>query len=172
MEQIERVKKITNAWEPELCRRSVNREARVNMEIYHEGAAEPERHKTSMARAVEYIRSMAAVMDIKALLRDDLEAMNVYMNEVTQEVFSSFDSGTKPSRNAPERFYHGFVLGLLVDLQGKYLITSNRESGFGRYDVMLEPKNLEEDDAIIYIHIRRREKKEQAVAINKALSLD
>ncbi|WP_415945088.1 hypothetical protein [Selenomonas montiformis] len=70
MEQIERVKKITNAWEPELCRRSVNREARVNMEIYHEGAAEPERHKTSMARAVEYIRSMAAVMDIKALLRD------------------------------------------------------------------------------------------------------
>ncbi|MGN0415390.1 MAG: AAA family ATPase [Agathobacter sp.] len=85
----------------------------------------------------------------KALLQGDVEAMNVYMNEVTQEVFSSFDSGSKPSRNAPERFYHGFVLGLIVDLQDRYLITSNRESGFGRYDVMLEPKKPKEDDAII-----------------------
>ena len=48
----------------------------------------------------------------------------------------------------PERFYHGFVLGLLVDLQGRYSVTSNRESGFGRYDVMLEPLN-EKDDAIL-----------------------
>lgn len=86
---------------------------------------------------------------LKALLQGDLEAMNAYMNEVTQEVFSSFDSGTKPSRNAPERFYHGFVLGLLVDLQGRYIITSNRESGFGRYDVMMEPRNPKQDDAII-----------------------
>ena len=86
---------------------------------------------------------------LKALLQGDLEAMNVYMNEVTEEVFSSFDSGKKPSRNAPERFYHGFVLGLIVDLQGRYIITSNRESGFGRYDVMLEPRNPNEDDAII-----------------------
>ena len=85
----------------------------------------------------------------KALLQGDVEAMNVYMNEVTQAVFSSFDSGSKPSRNAPERFYHEFVLGLIVDLQDRYLITSNRESGFGRYDVMLEPKKPKEDDAII-----------------------
>lgn len=70
MEQIERVKKITNAWEPELCRCPVNGEAEVNMDIYHDGAKEPERHKTNMAHAVDYISSMAAVMDIKALLRD------------------------------------------------------------------------------------------------------
>ncbi|MBQ1867763.1 MULTISPECIES: hypothetical protein [Selenomonas] len=70
MEQIERIKKITNAWEPELCRYPVNREAKVNMDIYHEGAIEPERHKISMARAIDYISSMAAVMDIKAMLRD------------------------------------------------------------------------------------------------------
>ena len=86
---------------------------------------------------------------IKAMLQNDIKAMNAYMNQVTEEVFSSFDSGKKPSRNAPERFYHGFVLGLLVDLQGRYIITSNRESGFGRYDVMLEPRNPNEDDAII-----------------------
>ena len=69
MEQIERVKKITNAWEPELCRRSVNRDEKVCMDIYHAGAIEPERHKITMARAVDYISSMAAVMDIKSMLR-------------------------------------------------------------------------------------------------------
>ena len=86
---------------------------------------------------------------IKAMLIGDTKAMNAYMNEVTMSVFSSFDTGTRPSRNAPERFYHGFVLGLIVDLQNRYNITSNRESGFGRYDVMLEPRNPAEDDAII-----------------------
>ncbi len=86
---------------------------------------------------------------IKAMLQDDIEAMNAYMNRVVLYTFSYFDTGNHPSGEEPERFYHGFVLGLIVDLQGKYLITSNRESGFGRYDVMLEPRNPKEDDAII-----------------------
>lgn len=84
---------------------------------------------------------------IEALLDDDVESMNEYMNEVSEVMFSSFDTGTRPSRSAPERFYHGFVLGLMVDLQGRYVITSNRESGLGRYDIMLEP--LQDDNAII-----------------------
>lgn len=86
---------------------------------------------------------------LKALLRGDLEEMNAYMSRVTEETFSSFDTGNRPSRTAePERFYHGFVLGLLAELRGRYTLTSNRESGFGRYDVMLEPLG-EADDAII-----------------------
>ncbi len=86
---------------------------------------------------------------IKALLQDDRKAMNVYMNKVTLATFSYFDTGRKLSEAAePERFYHGFVLGLMVDLSEKYGITSNRESGFGRYDVMLEPHD-KNDDAII-----------------------
>ena len=68
---------------------------------------------------------------------------------VARDTFSYFDTGRKPSEEEPEHFYHGFVLGLMVDLQDRYVITSNRESGFGRYDVMLEPKRLKEDDAII-----------------------
>ncbi len=77
---------------------------------------------------------------IRALLLDDKKAMNVYMNRTALATFSSFDAGRRPSETAePERFYHGFVLGLMVDLAGRYRITSNRESGFGRYDVMLEP---------------------------------
>lgn len=86
---------------------------------------------------------------IKAMLLDNLKAMNVYMNRVALNTFSSFDTGIRPSGSEPERFYHGFVLGLMMELQGRYIITSNRESGFGRYDVMLEPKNPALDDAIL-----------------------
>ena len=91
---------------------------------------------------------------IKALLLGDLDAMNLYMNRVALATFSSFDAGVKPSEEAePEKFYHGFVLGLMVDLADQYIITSNRESGFGRYDIQMEPRNREGDaggkDAII-----------------------
>ena len=85
---------------------------------------------------------------VKALLLGDLDAMNEYMNTVSAVTFSSFDTGKNPSRQEPERFYHSFVLGLMVDLSGRYVLTSNRESGFGRYDVMLEPLQ-EPDDAFI-----------------------
>ncbi|MCM1231118.1 MAG: ATP-binding protein [Muribaculum sp.] len=85
---------------------------------------------------------------IKALLLGDIEAMNVYMNRVTQEMFSYFDTGRNPY-SEPERFYHGFVLGLMVELAGRYTVMSNRESGFGRYDVMLELRDAARDDAMI-----------------------
>lgn len=86
---------------------------------------------------------------VKSLLSNDIKAMNAYMNRVALSTFSYFDTGKRPSLDQPERFYHGFVLGLIVDLQDRYIITSNRESGFGRYDVMLEPKKPQEDDALI-----------------------
>lgn len=86
---------------------------------------------------------------VKSLLSNDIKAMNAYMNRVALSTFSYFDTGKRPSLDQPERFYHGFVLGLIVDLQDRYIITSNRESGLGRYDVMLEPKKPQEDDAII-----------------------
>lgn len=86
---------------------------------------------------------------IKALLLGDVDAMNTYMNRVTAEIFSYFDTGRKLSEAEPERFYHGFVLGLMVELGDRYIITSNRESGFGRYDVMLEPRAQKEEDAMI-----------------------
>ena len=79
----------------------------------------------------------------------NLKAMNEYMNDVALSTFSYFDTGKNPSRQEPERFYHGFVLGLIVDLQEKYVVTSNRESGFGRYDIMIEPKDVKSDTAFI-----------------------
>lgn len=79
---------------------------------------------------------------VKALLEDDLKGMNICMNRVAMAMFSYFDTGKHSSAHTePERFYHGFVLGLLVELSDRYVITSNRESGFGRYDVMVEPKD-------------------------------
>lgn len=76
---------------------------------------------------------------VKALLLGDVKSMNHYMNRVALKTFSYFDTGKAPSEAEPERFYHGFVLGLIVELNGRYIVTSNRESGFGRYDVVLEP---------------------------------
>lgn len=79
---------------------------------------------------------------IRALLQGSIKQMNLYMNDVALDTFSTFDTGSRPSaRTQPERFYHGFVLGLLVDLREEYLLKSNRESDFGRYDVMLIPKD-------------------------------
>lgn len=86
---------------------------------------------------------------IRAMLLDDVKRMNFYMNEVALRTFSFFDSGNAPSASEPERFYHGFVLGLMVDLSDRYIITSNRESGFGRYDVMLEPLNCQDPAFIL-----------------------
>ena len=86
---------------------------------------------------------------IKAMFLGDLKAMNAYMNKVALTIFSYFDTGKRPTGQEPERFYHGFVLGLMVDLQADYIITSNRESGFGRYDVVIEPKNKEKNPAVI-----------------------
>ena len=100
---------------------------------------------------------------IKALLLGDVDAMNEYMNRVALQTFSFFDAGKRIGdyeKAEPERFYHGFVLGMMVELRERYVITSNRESGFGRYDIILEPLS-EKDDAIIIefkIYNGRREK--------------
>lgn len=106
---------------------------------------------------------------IRALLLDDIRAMNVYMNKVTEEMFSSFDTGKKPSEKRPENFYHGFVLGLMVELADKYVITSNRESGFGRYDVMLEPKRAEDDAIIVEFKVQEEDEKELSDTVAEAL---
>lgn len=82
---------------------------------------------------------------VDTLLSGDVWAMNETMNALTQSVFSFFDTNAEQ----PEKFYHGFVLGLLVTLKDRFIITSNRESGFGRYDVILEPRDKAKDEAFI-----------------------
>lgn len=124
---------------------------------------------------------------IKALLIDDIKAMNSYMNRVAMNTFSYFDTGKNPSETEPERFYHGFVLGMIVELADRYLITSNREmqleraSSFRRYDVMLEPRTVsrtlsgttpltaENDAVIIEFKVQDEDEKELSDTVQKAL---
>ena len=86
---------------------------------------------------------------VRSLLKGNLKEMNAYMNDVALKMFSFFDTGKNPSRSEPERFYHGFVLGLIVDLGKEYEVLSNRESGYGRYDVMIAPKDVKQGEAFI-----------------------
>lgn len=100
---------------------------------------------------------------VKAMFIGDVDAMNEYMNRVALQTFSYFDTGDRASGAEPERFYHGFVLGLLVDLQDRYYVKSNRESGFGRYDVMLEPKHSGQENAVILEFKARSTRKEKSL---------
>ena len=108
---------------------------------------------------------------INAMLNGDIESMNEYMNRVTRGVISYFDTGKTPSDEEPERFYHGLVLGLMVDQVDNYILNSNRESGYGRYDIMLEPidKTNEKYPGIVIefkvINPRKESSLEETVAV-------
>lgn len=107
---------------------------------------------------------------IKALLLNDVDYMNEFMNDIALVSFSNFDTAKSVSRNdAPERFYHGFVLGLMVELDGRYEIRSNRESGFGRYDIIMKPSDKEKDCAYIIefkVHKPKREEDLEETLVN------
>lgn len=113
---------------------------------------------------------------VKAMLLDDVEAMNEFMNKIALQSFSSFDTGKSASKqDDPERFYHGFVLGLMVGLEGRFVITSNKESGFGRYDIMLKPTDRQRDLAyIIEFKVRKpkREKNLEATVANALAQIE
>lgn len=113
---------------------------------------------------------------IKAMLLDDVDSMNEFMNDIALASFSNFDvSKSASSKDAPERFYHGFVLGLIVDLADRFTIKSNRESGFGRYDIMLKPHNQEKDCAYIIefkVHKPRKEKDLEQTLANALLQIE
>ena len=72
---------------------------------------------------------------LENLVKNNLIDFSKYFREFIEKVTSYYDFADKE----PERVYHALVLGMMVNLQSKYRITSNRESGFGRYDIMLHP---------------------------------
>ena len=109
---------------------------------------------------------------IKSLLNNDLKGMNYYMNKVALATFSYFDTGKNPSETLePERFYHGFVLGLIVELSDRYEVKSNRESGFGRYDVMIIPLNKSEKAIVLEFKVHENdEEKTLEETVSSALA--
>lgn len=77
---------------------------------------------------------------IKALLSNDIDKFNNNLSKLVEETISYFDKGNKENL---ESFYHGLVLGIVAELRDKFVIRSNRESGYGRYDVLIESKTRE-----------------------------
>ena len=97
---------------------------------------------------------------VAAVFSGDVDEMNYYMNRVALETFSFFDVEGDNADSEPERFYHGFVLGLMVEQSENYEIRSNRESGLGRYDIMMIPKKSTLPAIVIEfkVHNPRKEK--------------
>ena len=87
--------------------------------------------------------------DLRSILKDlvelNLEEFEMKFTVLVREMFSYMDVG----ENTAENFYHAFVLGMLVGLKDTYYVNSNRESGFGRYDIMLEPHDKSKNSFIM-----------------------
>ena len=105
----------------------------------------------------------------RAMLQGDPETMEEYLNDIMLATMSSFDGGMIPSDKVPESFYHGLVLGLLVEQSHQYEIRSNRESGYGRYDVMMIPRGDDLPAVILefkLFSVKRGEKSLEDTATN------
>lgn len=98
----------------------------------------------------------------EALLKHKIEEVNDFLLDISYTSMSYFDIAKRPSERAPENFYHGLVLGLIVSLKDRYRIVSNRESGRGRYDIAMYPKR-EDDDAFLLEFKVLDEKKEKSL---------
>ena len=96
--------------------------------------------------------------NIKTILKDlitlNFEEFEEKFKILVKEMFSYMDVG----ENTAENFYHAFVLGMLVALKDSYVVNSNRESGMGRYDIMLEPKDKTANSFIMEFKVFKEEK--------------
>ena len=106
----------------------------------------------------DWFRNKVIGNDLKSILKD-LVTLNIEEYEekfkiLVREMFSYMDVG----ENTAENFYHAFVLGMLVGLKDSYYVNSNRESGMGRYDIMLEPKDKNGNSFIMEFKVYKEEK--------------
>ena len=91
---------------------------------------------------------------LKDLVTLKLDEFEQKFKVLVRQMFSFMDVG----ENTAENFYHAFVLGMLVGLKDNYYVKSNRESGYGRYDIMLEPKDKNGNSFIMEFKVYREEK--------------
>ena len=110
----------------------------------------------------DWFRNKVIGNDLKSILKD-LVTLNLKEYEkkfkiLVREMFSYMDVG----ENTAENFYHAFVLGMLVGLKDTYYVNSNRESGIGRYDIMLEPKDKNGNSFIMEFKVLE-EKEEKTI---------
>ncbi len=98
--------------------------------------------------------------DLRSILKDlvtlNLVEFEKKFKELVIQMFSYMDVGEKTAEN----FYHAFVLGMLVGLKDTYYVNSNRESGLGRYDIMLEPKDKNGNSFIMEFKVYEKDLEE------------
>ncbi len=111
---------------------------------------------------------------LSALTQGDVQSFNIHLQELIKTVLSYYDV---PTGKNPEAVYHGFMLGLLAHLEGLYTVTSNREAGLGRYDVMLMPNNVTELGVVMEFKAMESQKMgdegaggERSAVVEKALA--
>ena len=107
-----------------------------------------------------WFRNKVPGEDLRTILKDlvtlDFKNFEYKFKELVKEMFSFMDVG----KNTAENFYHAFVLGMLVGLKDTYYVNSNRESGLGRYDIMLEPKDKNGNSFIMEFKLYNEDKEE------------
>ena len=108
----------------------------------------------------EWFRNKVPGNDLRSILKDlvtlNFEEFEYKFKKLVKEMFSYMDVG----ENTAENFYHAFVLGMLVGLKDTYYVNSNRESGLGRYDIMLEPKDKNGNSFIMEFKLYSEDKEE------------
>ena len=96
--------------------------------------------------------------DLNSIMKDlvtlNLEEFKEKFKILVMQMFSYMDVG----KDTAENFYHAFVLGMLVSLKDTYVVNSNRESGMGRYDIMLEPKDKNANSFIMEFKVFKQDK--------------
>lgn len=88
---------------------------------------------------------------LNALLKKDIVNFENNLQKILELSFSYYDIGSE------EKFYHNFILGMVLSLSDKYYVKSNRESGYGRYDILLEPRNKKETAFILEFKVAETE---------------
>jgi hypothetical protein len=120
----------------------------------------PNREIKELFRSIvrDWFRNKVIGNDLNSILQDlvtlNLEEFEEKFKILVMQMFSYMDVG----ENTAENFYHAFVLGMLVGLKDSYYVNSNRESGIGRYDIMLEPKEKNGNSFIMEFKVHKSDK--------------
>ena len=88
---------------------------------------------------------------MEALKKNNIDNFEKYLQNIILKSASYYDGKN-------EDFYHGLILGMTLYLDRDYYVTSNRESGLGRYDVIVEPKNRNNRGYILEFKVSKIEK--------------
>lgn len=105
-------------------------------------------NKEILAKLDKIFPEATAVAIREAIYLEDIDLLKRHLNKLLMQSVSYFDT-------IGENFYHGLMLGLCAMFDNRYLVDSNRESGEGRYDIALFPKDKKLPGIIIELKAQK-----------------